>query len=54
MCSFFILQMKGGACVAVTNTAIIIATFNELKGHTSAGCNTNVSELVKYLKSVNA
>lgn len=47
-------KMKGGACVAVSNTAIIIATFNELKGHTSSGCNTNVSELVKYLKSVNA
>ena len=46
--------MKGGACVAVSNTAIVVATFNELQGHTSAGCNNNVTELVKYLKSVNA
>ena len=46
--------MKGGACLAVSNTAIVIATFDELKGHTSAGCNTNVTELVKYLKSVSA
>ena len=46
--------MKGGCCVAVSNTAIVVGVFNELKGHNSAGCNTNVTELVKYLKSVNA
>jgi len=47
-------KMKGGCCVAVSNTAIVVGVFNELKGHNSAGCNTNVTELVKYLKSVNA
>ncbi len=46
--------MKGGVCCAVSNTAIIVGTFNELQGHSSSGCNLNVSELAKYLKSVNA
>ena len=49
-----LLQMKGGCCIAASNTAIVIGMFNELKQHTSAGCNTNVTELAKYLKSVNA
>jgi hypothetical protein len=50
----FFKQMKGGCCIAVSNTAIIVGMFNELKGHTSAGCNANVTELAKYLKSQNA
>ena len=37
----------------VSNQAIILAVFEEKEGHTSSGCNTVVSELVKYLKSKN-
>jgi hypothetical protein len=50
----WLFQMKGGCCIAVSNTAIIVAMFNELKQQNSSGCNTNVTELAKYLKSVNA
>ena len=46
--------MRGGCCCAVSNTAIVVGVFDENKGNNSAGCNTNVTELVKYLKSVNA
>lgn len=46
-------KMKGGCCIAVSNTAIVVGVFDETKGHTSAGCNTNVTELVKYLKAAN-
>eukprot|EP01041_Mallomonas_annulata_P007153 gene7153-14567_t len=38
-------KMKGGCCVAVSNTAIIVGVFDESKGHTSAGCNTVVTDL---------
>jgi len=43
----------GGACLMVTHTAIILAIYEEKDGHTSAGCNGTVADLVKFLKSKN-
>jgi hypothetical protein len=37
----------------VTNSAIILAIFDEKAGHTSPGCNQAVAELVKFLKDKN-
>lgn len=46
-------KTRGGCCIAVSHTAIVVGVFDENKNHTSAGCNTNVTELVKYLKAAN-
>lgn len=36
-----------------TQLAVIIATFEEKEGHSSAACNGAVSDLVKFLKTKN-
>jgi hypothetical protein len=43
-------KAMGGCTVATTGKVIILATFDEKKGHTSAGCSNSVGELAKYLK----
>ena len=43
---------KEGICIVATNKAIIIGTYDEMKGHTSAECNTSVMEVGKHLKKV--
>lgn len=43
----------GGSCIVNAGRCIIIATFNETKGHTSAGCNDVVHIISRFLfKSV--
>ncbi len=37
----------------VTNIAIILAIFEEKSGHSAAGCNIVVADLVKFLKERN-
>lgn len=37
----------------VSNVAIVLAVFDEKKGHTSAGCNTAVADLIKFLVDKN-
>lgn len=40
----------GGIGITITGKVIIIATFDEKKGHNSPGCNENITELAKYFK----
>ena len=42
---------KEGVCIVATNKAIIIGTYDEMKGHTSAECNSSVMEVGKHLFS---
>lgn len=44
--------MKGGCCVAAAGKCIIVGTFDELKGHTSSGCNEVIVEMAKYLLQI--
>jgi hypothetical protein len=44
--------MKGGCCVASAGKCFIVGTFDELKGHTSAGCNEVIVEMAKYLLQI--
>ena len=52
MTHFGVEQTRGGCCVCVSDTAIIVGVFDENAGHSSAGCTTVVTDLVMYLKSV--
>lgn len=45
--------MKGGCCIASGGKCIIVGTFDENKGHTSAGCNEVITEMAKYLLQIN-
>jgi hypothetical protein len=45
------LQTRGGCCVCVSDTVIVVGVFDENKQHTSVGCSTVVTDLVMYLKS---
>lgn len=40
----------GGIACAVAGPVIVVATFDEKKGHTSPACNEAVAQLAKYLK----
>jgi len=42
---------KEGLCIVATTKAIIIGTYDEMKGHTSAECNAAVMEVGKHLIS---
>jgi hypothetical protein len=44
--------MKGGCCVCTAGKCIIVATFDENKGHSSAGCNDVIQEMAKYLMQI--
>ena len=44
---------RGGCCLVATKKAIIIATFDEGAGHTATACNSAVSDLAKYLATLN-
>ena len=41
--------MKTGCGLFGAGKCILIATFDESKGHTSAGCNNTVGEVAKHL-----
>ena len=43
---------KEGICIVATSKVIIIGTYDEMKGHTSAECNASVMEVGKHLKKV--
>lgn len=45
-------QMKGGCCICGAGKCIIVATFDEIKGHSSAGCNDVIQEMAKYLLQI--
>lgn len=45
-------QTKGGCCIAKAGKCIIAGTFDELKGHSSAGCNEVIVEMAKYLLQI--
>ena len=47
-------KVKGGCCISKTAKAIIVAVYDENKNHTFAGCNETVSNVTKYLKSLNS
>jgi hypothetical protein len=40
----------GGCALVLSDKAILIATFDETKGHTAPACNAVVSDLAKHLK----
>ena len=40
---------KAGACIAVAGPVTIVGTFDENKGHTSAGCNEVVTLMARHL-----
>lgn len=44
--------MKGGCCIAAAGKCIIVGTFDELKGHSSSGCNEVIVEMAKYLLQI--
>lgn len=44
--------MKGGCCIAAAGKCILVGTFDELKGHSSAGCNEVIVEMAKYLMQI--
>jgi hypothetical protein len=41
----------GGCAIVLCEKVVIIATFDETKGHTAPACNAVVSDLAKHLKS---
>jgi len=43
-------KSMGGVAVVLAGPVVIVAAFDEKKGHTPAVCNDRVSELAKYLK----
>jgi hypothetical protein len=43
-------KAMGGIAIVNANKVIIVATFDEKKGHISPQCNENVQALAKYLK----
>lgn len=40
---------QGGSCIINAGKCVIIATFNEMEGHTSAGCNEIIHHMARYL-----
>lgn len=42
--------MRTGSCLVHATKCIIIATFDEAKGHSPSACNTVVSDVAKYLQ----
>ena len=38
-----------GLCLCVSKSCIIIATYNQEKGHSATGCNQAVENLARYL-----
>ena len=42
-------KTKGGCVVSATGKLILAATFDEVDGHTAAGCAANIADLAKYL-----
>lgn len=47
-------KMKGGCVIISTSKAILVATFDEMQGHTSSGCNIVLSDLATYLATAEA
>jgi hypothetical protein len=44
--------MKQGVCIASAGKCIVVGSFDELKGHSSAGCNEVIVEMAKYLLQI--
>lgn len=44
---------KGGSCITTAGKCILIATYNELKGHSAAACHETIVEMAKYLANAN-
>lgn len=47
--TIYLKKPRGGACLVVTNQAIVIGTFDEGQGQSAATCNFAVESLGKYL-----
>ncbi len=47
-------KKMGGVCLIATIKVIIVAIFDEMEGHSAAGCNEVVAALAKLLKEKNS